>query len=96
MEVASNPERFVNRFAVLASGGDNVEESVVDALEFDLTREDSEPGQHTDSSEDPVFAERMDEDLGSEVSGVEEVFEVEELVEKWRSLEPCHRVCVQR
>ena len=48
----------VNRFAVLASNVSGVE-SVVDALEFDLTREDSEHGENTDRSHDSDVAERM-------------------------------------
>ena len=97
MEVVSNQERSVNRFAVLAPRDDIVEESVVDALEFDFTREDSEPGQHTDSSEDFVDAERIDEHHGSEVSGEEEVFEAEELVEveEFRAMPPGVRAALR-
>ena len=54
---------------MLASEVDAVEESVVDSLEFDLTRKDSEPGQHTNRSDEFLMAERIDEDHGSEVSG---------------------------
>ena len=62
-----------------------------------LTREDSEPGQHTDRSEDFVNAERIDEDHGSEVSGEEEVFEVEELVEveEFRAMPPGVRAALR-
>ena len=45
----------MNRFAVLA---DDVVESVVDAFEFNLTRESSEPW-NTDSSDVSDFAERF-------------------------------------
>ena len=49
--------------------------------EIFLTRDDSEPGQHTDSSDEFVATERIDEDHGSEVSGEEEALQLEELVE---------------
>ena len=77
---------------MLAFEVDAVEEGVVDALEVDLTKEDSEPGQHTDSSDEFVMVEKIDEDHGSEVSGDKKFLSWRSWL-KWRSSESCHRVC---
>ena len=85
VEVAHNQDaRFANRFAVLGLAADEDEdnrlampvspppESVVDALEFDMTRGDSDSDEVVNSASADSDVENVDlEDWGSEVSGEE-------------------------
>ena len=85
VEVAHNQDaRFANRFGVLGLAADEDEdnrwampvspppESVVDALEFDMTRGDSDSDEVVNSASAGSDVENVDlEDWGSEVSGEE-------------------------